>query len=169
MITGEEKVRHDLSAYREYKKRHAANSASRMNEIFQKSAAQGCFYPAEFVKDLTYLILRHELGGEKHNGINKNIYSEIEPRLNLNDMTDIITNADSLAYFYANILTNWEECGKKRELLGNKVHFMYDRMTLNAKDDLQNSILKSTDHILGSFSDEKDANSIREILLEICI
>lgn len=97
--------------------------------------------------DLRYLILRHELGGEKQDGMNLHRRSEIDRALNLNDLADVVTDADSLA---------------------NKVHFMYDRMTASAQDELRDSILFSGDHILGSPSDDDDIRAIRVTLVEIC-
>lgn len=169
MIQGEQQVRNDPVAYREYKKRHAASSAERAKVLTEKAAENGYNSPEQFISDLSYLIVNHELGGKKKNGINMVNPSKIDPLLNLNDLTDIVTNADSLAYFYGNILTNWEECGKKRELLNNKVHFMYDRMTSQAQNELRDTIILSKNHILGLPSSDNDINSIREVLLEICI
>lgn len=169
MIQGEEEVRNDPAAYREYKKLHAASSAERAGFHTKRAALDGFRSSQEFIRDLSYLIENHELSGEKKNGINLIRLSEIDTSLNLNDLTDIVTDADSLAYFYANILTNWEECGKSKELLGHKVHFMYDRMTTQAQSELHKTILSSEDHILGSASRDQDINSIREVLLEICV
>jgi hypothetical protein len=166
MIQGKE---HDPVTYREYKKLHVVNSKQRAGDLIEKAAAKGYNSPSGFFNDLSYLILRHELGGEKENGINKILPSEVEPDLNLNSLTDIVTDADSLSYFGTNILTNWEECGKKKTLLGNKIHFMYDRMSLNSQGELRESILFSDNHILGSLSLDIDIHSIREVLLEICI
>ena len=83
-------------------------------------------------------------------------------------MADILTDADSISYFDANILTNWEECGKDKTLLGNKVHFMYDRMSPQSKKELRDTIIFSKSHILGNPSGDADAEAIRKILLEIC-
>ena len=168
MIQGEEGVRHDAEAYSKYKKLHAINSAKRARELVQRAEGDNFFSSESFISDLEYLITRHELGGEKHNGINLKKNSEFDVNVNLNDLTDILTNSDSIAYFDANILTNWEECGKNPTLLGNKVHFMYDRMTAEAQKELRNSIIYSENHILGSPSTDVDINSIREILLSIC-
>lgn len=169
MIQGEEEVRNDPAAYRAYKKLHAASSAERAAFHTKRAALNGFPSSEQFIRDLSYLIVNHELSGEKKDGINLIRPSEIDPSLNLNNLTDIVTDADSLAYFYANILTNWEECGKSKQLLSNKVHFMYDRMTPQTQNELRKSILSSKDHILGSPSKDQDINSIREVLLNICI
>jgi hypothetical protein len=168
MVGGEEKVRGNPAGYREYKRLHALNSAERAREMAQRANDNGFHSPSGFVNDLTYLIIRHELGGEKNNGINVLMKSEVEPDLNLNDLTNVVTDSDSLAYFYANILTNWEECGKNENLLGNKVHYMYVRMTKKAQEDLRKTIIFSDNHILGSDSYDNDINSIRKILLLKC-
>ncbi len=116
------------------------------------------------------MILRHELGGEKSGKINIIKNSGLVPQLNLNDLVDIVTNADSLAYFDANILTNWQECNRNTLALSNKVHFMYDRMIEKGKEELHRTILDSETHILGKKSpNEEDIQAIRAILLEICV
>lgn len=169
MIQGEQEVRNDKEGYKNYKKLHAINSAKQAKVLIERASEEGFYSPEEFKDDLSYLIVNHELGGEKKSGVNINKPSEIDPLLNLNDLTDIVTNSDSLAYFYANILTNWEECGKDRNLLSNKVHFMFDRMTAQAQTELRETIIKSDNHILGSHSDDEDINNIRNILIDICI
>ena len=168
MTMGEVEARHDPETYREHKKEHARNSSLRAQELLDQASRNGCYFPVGFANDLRYLILRHELGGEKQDGMNQLKQSEIEQPLNLNDLADVVTDADSLAYFDANILTNWEECNRDKTALANKVHFMYDRMTLKAQDELRDSIVFSEDHILGSPSDDDDIGPIREILLGIC-
>jgi hypothetical protein len=168
MIMGEETTRHDKNAYSEYKKEHAENSWRIAEELLGKAAAAGYTSPPGLAHDLRYLILRHELGGEKSGGANLPEASEIDPDLNLNDLTDIVTGADSLSYFDANILTNWEECGRDKTLLGNKVRFMFDRLTPATQDELRNTILFSEHHILGSPSDDSDLQSIRDVVLQVC-
>ena len=168
MTMGEVEARHDPEAYQEHKKEHARNSSLRAQELLDQALNNGYFFPVEFTNDLRYLILRHELGGEKQDGRNLLRQSEIEQPLNLNDLADVVTDADSLAYFDANVLTNWQECNKDSVALANKVHFMYDRMTLKAQDELRDSVVFSEDHVLGAPSDDDDIGSIREILLDIC-
>ena len=169
MIQGEEKVRHDAEAYRKYKKVHAANSSKRAGELIKKAAASGYYSPEGYLIDLSYLIVRHELGGQKENSKNYLLPSGIEPDLNLNSLADILTDADSISYFDANILTNWEECRKNKTLLGNKVHFMYDRMSPQSQKELRETIILSDSHILGSPSTDPDIHAIWEVLQEICI
>ncbi len=169
MIPGEEKIRHDPEAYRKYKKLHAENSSKRAADLIKKAADSGFYSPKGFLEDLSYLIVRHEIGGQKENSINCILPSKVEPNLNLNALTDIVTDADSLSYFDANILTNWEECGKDKILLGNKVHFMYDRMSKKSQKELRETIILSDTHILGSPSADPDIHAIWEVLQEICI
>jgi hypothetical protein len=169
MVGGEEEARHDAEAYREYKKVHAANSCNRAADLIKKAAASGYYSPGGFLVDLSYLILRHEIGGQKENSKNCLLPSKVEPDLNLNYLVDIVTDADSISYFDANILTNWEECGKDKTLLGNKVHFMYDRMSVHSQNELRETIILSDSHILGSPSADPDIHAIWNILREICI
>jgi len=120
MIQGEARTRNDAEAYKKYKKLHAVNSSKRAADFIKKAAVSGYYSPEGFLEDLSYLIVRHEIGGQKENLINNILPSKVEPNLNLNSLTDIVTDADSLSYFDANILTNWEECGKDKTLLGIK-------------------------------------------------
>ena len=169
MIQGEARTRNDAEAYKKYKKLHAVNSSKRAADFIKKAAVSGYYSPEGFSEDLLYLIIRHEIGGQKENSINNILPSKVEPNLNLNSLTDIVTDADSLSYFDANILTNWEECGKDKTLLGNKVHFMYDRMSKQSQNELRETIILSKSHILGSPSADPDIHAIREILQDICV
>lgn len=169
MIRGEESVRHDAVAYSLHKERHAANSWRRASEILTRARENGFFMPAGFASDLRHLILRHELGGEMIAGRPVDAPSLAVPALNLNRVADLLCAADSLAYFDANILTNWEECGKDRELLRHKVRFMYDRMMPEAQDQLRASIVFSASHILGAPSEDPDVAAIRSLLMEMCV
>ncbi len=167
-VCGEEESRRDAELYKEFKKLHADNSSIISFELVKKINKEGFYSTTGFAKDLIYLIKRHEVGGNKKEGINIITPSKEEPELNLNDLADIITDADSLSYFDANILTNWEECGKDKRILDNKIHFMFDRMSLKAKNELRKTILFSKGHILGKDSGNKDIKDIRKILLQIC-
>ncbi len=169
MIPGEQHARLDPNAYREHKRKHAASSRELTLTLLMKTKETGSVFPDGFIHDLSYLVFRHELGGEKMNGKNIFLPSAIIAELNLNELNDIVTDADSLAYMDANILTNWEESNRDRQSLLNKVHYMYDRMTFEGKSILQNTILKSSEHILGiDVPKEDDLQAIRTILLEVC-
>ena len=169
MIKGEARTRNDAEAYKKYKKLHAINSSKRAADFIKKAAASGYFSPKGFLDDLSYLIVRHEIGGQKDNSGYCFLPSKINPNLNLNSLADILTDADSISYFDANILTNWEECGKDKILLGNKVHFMYDRMSMQTQKELRETIILSDSHILGSPSADKDIHAIWEVLQGICV
>jgi len=169
MIRGEQEVRHDPAAYRQHKELHVRSSADRAKELADQVRAGGYGLPEGLVEELRYLIIRHEKGGEKNGGRNRTRPSVLDLSLNLNDLADIIRDADSLAYFDANILTNWEECGRDRRALGNKIHFMFDRMAPGTREELRQTILYSENHILGrDIPEERDLMQIRRLLLEIC-
>ena len=169
MIQGEDEVRHDPAAYREHKKLHVDSSADRVSELADKVRSMGDLVSTELVDEIRYIILLHETGGIKTEGKNQNKPSFYDPSLNLNDLADILRDADSLAYFDANILTNWEECGRDPLALSNKIHFMFDRMSAGTQEEFRLSILHSDVHILGSNGpDDKDIRDIRSLLLKIC-
>ncbi|MBI9101068.1 MAG: HD domain-containing protein [Spirochaetales bacterium] len=169
MAMGEGKTRNNPEAYIEFKKIHTQNSVRTVSRLLDEITLDGCIFPDGFKNDLTYLILRHELGGEKK--ANQNIFkpSEVEPDLNLNDLNDILTYADSFAYMDANILTNWEESNRSVQALSGKVHYMFDRMTPEGQDIIRQKIINSEIHILGKNCPENnDLIAIRSILLDVC-
>lgn len=174
MVRGEEKVRKDPAKYREFKKLHARQS---METVKALALNCGCTDPGfdSFIDDIRYLVLRHEIGGDRkaaeENKESTLLFkvSELYPEINLNMLADHLMDADSLAYFYANVLTYWEECGRDMESLENKVHFMYDRMGPAARRMLQERVLHSPNHILGEPKPvNKDLRTIRRTLLAIC-
>jgi hypothetical protein len=169
MTGGEQEVRHNPAGYRAYKVKHAANSAMMARNLIIKANESGYNSPEGFAIDLSYLIKRHELGGEKENGCYIDTPSAVEPELNLNELVEVVTDSDSLAYMDANILTNWEESKRNVQALTNKVHFMYDRMSIGAQEALHRDILNSENHILGLHApDDVDIQNIREIMLKVC-
>jgi len=169
MIKGEERLRHDPEGYQQFKKKHAANSSEIAKTLALKAELMGYTMPEGLLEELCYLIIRHEWGGEKKNGKNIQKPSEFIEGLNLNDLADIVKNADSISYFDANILTNWEECGKDTRALSNKVHFMFDRMDKDAQTRMRETILYSSHHILGTIKTfNKDTLAIRKVLLSLC-
>ena len=167
MILGEEAVRHDLHEYAKYKKKHAANSARIARDMISKASENGYKSPAGFTRDLGYMIVKHEIGGSKEERKNRRRTSAVDSSLDLDDLTDILMTSDSLAYFKANILTNWEECGKNKILLGNKVHFMYDRLNSKGQKKLRKLLFAEGSHILGKPSADDNINNIRTVLLNI--
>ncbi len=170
MIRGEEKVKHDPEGYRNFKKRHAENSVKLTEELVERVRDTDYAFSEELLDKLRYLILRHEWGGEKlHGKIITNLSGYTEGK-NLNQLADIVKNADSLAYFDANILTNWEEWGKDKQALTYKVHFMFDRMDNSARRMLKDTILFSSEHILGTAEhSDSDISEIRKVLISICV
>jgi hypothetical protein len=170
MIRGEEDVRHDPEAYAEYKERHAENSAVMAKHLTAAAADAGFFSPPGFITDIQYLILRHEKGGVSGNKSTIINASAVDNSVDLDMLTDFLTDSDSLSYFDTNILTNWEESDRSETALSNKVHFMYDRMTESAQNVFNETILYSENHILGiTKSDNQDVNAIRSILLRECL
>ena len=170
MVQGEHAARHDPVAYRELKERHVRNSADIAMRIVRQCRNEGFYFPEDFLKDMEYLILRHEKGGVRNRNGRIENPSGIDPELDLDELTDILTDSDSLAYFDANILTNWIESGKCVQALSNKVHYMYDRMSERAKGEFHSVILNSADHILGSWNcADEDVAAIRSILLSECV
>jgi len=170
MIGGEEKVRHDPEGYRLYKEKHAENSALMAREIAESVGKDGYSFIPDFITDIQYLILRHEKGGASGSRDTVVNASAVDASVNLDRLTDILTDSDSLAYFAANILTNWEESDRSETALSNKVHFMYDRMTETAQEVFKKTILYSENHILGiTESDNSDVNAIRAVLLRECL
>lgn len=169
MVGGEQEVRHDPEGYREYKRRHAENSVLMAKQLAESANRDGFQSPDEYLKDVRYLILRHEIGGIRDgNGENPNT-SAVDPSLDIDRLTDIVTDADSLSYFEANILTNWEESFRNVAALTNKVHFMYDRMSKEAQSVFKETVLNSREHILGVVeTDDPDVTAIRSILLKEC-
>lgn len=170
MVQGEQAVRNDPVAYRELKERHVRNSADIAIRLAKECQKEGFEFPEAYLRDVEYMILRHEKGGVRgRNGKIENA-SSIDPSLDLDELTDILTDADSLSYFDANILTNWGESNKSVQALSHKVHFMYDRMSKRGQKEFRSSILNSTDHILGPDDrGDEDLAAIRSILLSECV
>ena len=93
--------------YDEFKKAHALRSAQYISEILRKYA-----YPEETIQKVHHLVANHEFGGDEE--------------------TDILRNADSLAYFEYNIPFYLESNGRERTK--EKIKFMYRRIPPEAQD-----------------------------------
>ncbi|MBF9017598.1 MULTISPECIES: hypothetical protein [unclassified Oceanispirochaeta] len=168
MIQGEDQVRRNPGEYSLFKEKHARNSADIAIRIAKKTHEMGFSFGEGFLEDLEYMILNHEKGGNR-DAADERRRSTVNPLLHLDHLTDLLTDSDSLAYFYANILTNWEESGRSTTALSNKVRFMFDRMSLNGQQMMLNTILNSSGHILGTNNHhDPDVKSIRSILLNLC-
>jgi len=170
MIDGEAEVRHNPEGYREYKEKHAGNSALMARQIAESAGIDGYGFLPGFISDIQYLIRLHEKGGVPGNPDGIRNASEIDSSVDLDRLADILTDSDSLAYFDANILTNWEESNRSETALRDKVHFMYDRMTETAQRVFKETVLNSDRHILGiTTTENRDVNAIRTILLKECL
>jgi hypothetical protein len=101
-----EKDLNDYSKINEFKKEHSIRSANFISEILQKYN-----YQPEFIKKVRRLVENHEFGGDEE--------------------TDILTDADSLAYFDYNIPFYLKRNGKERT--EEKIKFMYQRLSESAK------------------------------------
>ena len=167
MVQGEKDVRHDTELYAQYKRLHAESSVRRAEEMRRQCRDEGIHMPIEFGDDLDYLISRHESGGQKINGRNSGKPSDVDGRINLNDLADLLTDADSLSYFQANIFTNWQESGRDEQALVNKMQFMYTRTTSAARVELNRSVLQSGSHFLGPDGpDIEDVAVIRRLVIQ---
>ncbi|MFA5754306.1 MAG: DUF4202 family protein [Patescibacteria group bacterium] len=106
-ITGiTEKDLSDYSKINEFKKDHALRSASFITDILQKYE-----YPEEIIAKVKHLVENHEAGGD--------------------DESDILMDADSLAYFDYNIPSYLKRNGQERTI--EKIRFMYKRLSLKAQ------------------------------------
>jgi hypothetical protein len=169
MTAGEETARKDPQTYIEFKKKHAENSAFIAGSLLKELEQEGCVFPEGFKEDLQYLIRRHELGGEEEERLAQGRNTGEEPPVSLNRLNDILTDADSISYMDANILTNWDETGRNEALLAGKVRYMYSRMTPGGKAFVYDSILEAPSHILGPrVPPREDLLTIRKILLREC-
>ncbi len=106
-ITGiTEKDLSDYSKIDEFKQEHALRSADFITEILQKHK-----YPEEIIAKVKHLVTNHEVGGDEE--------------------TDILMNADSLAYFDYNIPSYLKRNGRDRAI--EKIRFMYKRLSPEAQ------------------------------------
>jgi hypothetical protein len=92
--------------YTEYKKEHAARSARFIAEMLKQ---QG--YSKEVIEKVTGLVEKHEVGGDEE--------------------SDILRDADSLAYFEYNMPFYLERNGEEKTK--EKIKFMYKRMSDKAR------------------------------------
>ncbi len=92
--------------YAEYKKQHALRSAKFIAEILKEYK-----YPAGVIEKVARLVEKHEVGGDEE--------------------SDILRDADSLAYFEYNIPFYLDRNGEERTK--RKIQFMYNRMSDKTK------------------------------------
>lgn len=106
-VTGiTEKDLSDYSKINEFKKEHALRSSTFIADILQKHK-----YPEETIIKVKRLVENHEVGGD--------------------DESNILMNADSLAYFDYNIPSYLKRNGQERTI--EKIRFMYKRLSLKAQ------------------------------------
>ncbi len=106
-ITGiTEKDLKDFSQINEFKKEHSIRSAKFICDILVKHE-----YLPEIIEKVKHLVENHEFGGDTE--------------------TNILTDADSLAYFDYNIPSYLKRNGKERAK--EKIKFMYSRLSEKAK------------------------------------
>lgn len=101
-----EKDLSDFSKINEFKKEHALRSSSFIGDILQKHR-----YSEEIISKVKHLVEHHEVGGDAE--------------------SDILMNADSLAYFDYNIPSYLKRNGKERTI--EKIRFMYKRLSSKAQ------------------------------------
>lgn len=106
-ITGiTEKDLIDYSNINKFKKEHGVRSANFVVDILKTHN-----YPEDIIEETRHLIKNHEFGG--------------------NENSNILMNADSLAYFEYNIPSYLKRNGEERTK--DKIKFMYNRLSPEAK------------------------------------
>lgn len=97
----------DYKDYNEYKKQHSLVSAEIVSGLMKE-----CYFEENIINKARYLITNHEFGGDKE--------------------TNILMDADSLAYFEYNIPSYLKRNGEERAR--QKIQFMYKRLSPHAKE-----------------------------------
>lgn len=92
----------DMSNYEKDREEHSLRSVNYLSEILEEF---GC--SKEFVKKVSHLVELHEVGGD--------------------DASDILKNADSIAYFEYNIPFYLERMGLEKTKF--KIKYMFDRVS----------------------------------------
>ena len=106
-ITGiTEKDLKDYSQINVFKKDHSLRSAQFIREILEKHG-----YDTQIISKVVHLVENHEFGGDNE--------------------SDILRDADSIAYFEYNIPGYLKRNGKERTI--GKIKFMYNRLSEKAK------------------------------------
>ncbi len=96
----------DYSKINEFKAEHAKRSAKIISDLMKKFE-----FDEKTIEKVNRLVLNHEVGGDKE--------------------TNILMDADSIAYFDYNINGYFKKNGKEKTK--NKVKFMYRRLSEKAK------------------------------------
>jgi hypothetical protein len=106
----------DMSNYQKDREEHSQRSAQYLTAILVKNK-----YDTRLVDRVGDLVKNHEVGGDKD--------------------SDLLRDADSIAYFEFNIPTYLERNGEEKTR--HKIHFMFDRASERAQDIIKG--LKLTD------------------------
>ncbi len=125
-----EKDLNDYSKINEFKKEHSIRSAQFICNILKKHN-----YSQSIIDKVKHLVENHEFGGDLE--------------------SDILMDADSLAYFEYNIPSYLKICG--REKTKEKIKFMYKRLSAKTKE-LVNQI---------KFKDKEIAELVKESISEL--
>jgi hypothetical protein len=125
-----EKDLKDFSKIDEFKREHSIRSAKFICDIMKKHD-----YSQDMIKKVKHLVENHEFGGDEE--------------------SDILMDADSLAYFDYNIPSYLKRNGKERTK--EKIKFMYKRLSAKAKKVL-NKI---------KFKDQEIAELVKESISEL--
>ena len=127
-ITGiTEKDLSDYSKINEFKKEHSVRSANYIAELLVKHECR-----EEVIRKVKDLVEKHEVGGDSE--------------------SDILMNADSLAYFEYNIPSYLKRNGEERTK--EKIKFMFSRLSTDAKKLVE----------LINFSDSQIASLVKKSL-----
>jgi len=103
----ESDLKNSIDGYVEYKKQHAIRSSKFIVEILEEYK-----YPSEFINKVSKLVEYHEVGGDPE--------------------SDILRDADSLAYFEYNIPSYLKRNGEEKTK--RKISFMYQRASDKVKE-----------------------------------
>jgi hypothetical protein len=117
MVPGEDRVRKNPILYARYKDAHQRSSVARTHDLLADARGRGARASARFVRDLTFLVGRHELGGRDGR------------RTRLDRLADILRDADSTAFFTTNIASYLAESGGDPKKLAQKIDYMFARMS----------------------------------------
>jgi hypothetical protein len=102
-----EKDRKPEESYEEFKRKHSIRSADIIVNLMKKHN-----YPEKVIDKVKHLVENHEFGGDTE--------------------TDILTSADSLAYFEYNLPIYFKRNGKEETI--RKIKFMFNRMSKQAQE-----------------------------------
>ena len=169
MTPNEQADRGDPTAYRHFKARHMQRCVARTLDLISLAKEAGARISRELTHDITYIVGRHEIGG-RNNG-QPHTMSRINPDIDLDELADIVRDADSLGFFLANILAYWGECGRDGQKLAQKIRNMFDRASPSTRQHIIGQVIHSKTHALGVNADLKnpDLCAIRGILIRCTV